>query len=161
LNFLNNWYSLNQIFFPKESQMSTVSPELETSPRFWAALVWGLLLSGFLFPVLPPIAAVIIAHVQKPRLQNTPFASHFAKAIWTFWISLILNAVFAGITFYFAQTTFADNSNLDALQFGAIIPFVAMGICIALITLWYFVRCIRGLVLSLDQAPYQTALGFF
>jgi uncharacterized membrane protein len=136
--------------------------ESEFTPQNWATIVWALFLAGFIFPVLAPLAAIIIAHIQRNRFLGTAFYSHMTHALITFWISTIITLFFAtGIYTILAQLDWsAPDPFIDSA-----IPMknflIGTGVVFGLLTLWTTIRSIKGLVLALDGAPYRPMAVIF
>jgi uncharacterized membrane protein len=107
-----------------------------TDARTWAIAVWVLYLAGLVIGITALIG-VILAYVKRGDVAGTPFESHMAYAIRTFWLGL-LGAVI-----------------------GVILTFVLIGFLVLLaVGIWVIYRSVRGLVLALDGRPIPDPLGW-
>ncbi len=108
-------------------------PDLGT----YAWIVHGLYAVGLVtgFTAVP---GVIIAYLKRGEATGTFYESHFAYAIRSFWIGLLLAAV------------------------GVALCFVLVGfLVLALLWAWWLVRIIRPIVALLDNRPIANPEGFF
>jgi uncharacterized membrane protein len=132
------------------------------TPQNWAVLVWGLLLAGFVFLAIAPLAAIIIAYVQKNRFRGTPFYSHMYHAIFTFWIATIAQTI---VGIFIVKQAFQMNWEYPStLSYDFDLAknyFIGAALCLSFVVLWYVIRSIKGLVLALDGTPYKSTLGVF
>lgn len=126
-------------------------------PHIWAAIVWGCMLGGITV-FFSPLVGIIIAHVQRRRLAETPFGGHISAAIRTFWISTILFfAGFFAVVAYLVAAKWPDPPNDTQAIAVIIIGVVAW----ALLGLWYLFRSGKGMILALNEVPWSTWLGIF
>src|SRR5215467_6018954 len=100
--------------------------------RILAIIVYGLYLVGWPCLHLPTIAGLILAYVKRGEVRGTIWESHFANAIETFWISLVVAAVAIPLS------------------------LVVIGIPILIgVVVWFLYRTIKGLVRAIENQPYS------
>jgi len=103
------------------------------SDRTLPLAVYGLYLAGFIVPIIPTIAAVVIAHVKA---GTTPLwmRAHMINAVYMFWYAILFSIIALILTI---------------VSFG-ILAFIVWPV----IAIWFVVRCILGLLKALDGLPY-------
>ena len=138
---------------------NTNAPSTGLQPNIWAAIVWACMLGGITL-IFTPIIGVIIAHVQKRKLANTPFGGHLTAAIWTFWLTtavfflVVLGVVVLAIGLDEARLTHWTTLNSGLLVAAAVGLWVLLG-------MWFLFRSGKGMILALNEKPWVTWLGIF
>jgi uncharacterized membrane protein len=103
----------------------------QESPRMYAIIVYALYLAAFCNG-LTAVIGLIIAYIKRDEARGTIYESHFANAIETFWVGLVIGLVAIPLVFLFG-----------------------LGVLVWLgVVVWYLFRTIKGLVRVLDAKPY-------
>ena len=115
-----------------DGPMAGPGPDLRT----YAWIVHGLYAVG-LMTGITAVPGVILAYLKRGEAAGPPYESHFAYAIRSFWIGLLLTLV------------------------GIALSFVLVGLLVlALVWVWWLVRIIRPIVALMDDRPIADPTGF-
>lgn len=86
----------------------------------------------FLIPTgLTTVVGVVVAYLKREDARDTVWATHFDNLITVFWVTLIVGVVGMALTW-------------------VLIGFVVLGV----LAVWFYYRCIRGLIRASDDRPY-------
>jgi len=99
--------------------------------RTLVIVVYALYLGSFVAGITA-IAGVIIAYIKRDEVHGTIYESHFANAIFTFWVFLV------------------------GMIIAVPLCFVVIGIPLAIgLGVWVIYRCIKGLIRVTDGKAYS------
>jgi uncharacterized membrane protein len=101
-----------------------------------AKIIYVLYLVGWVIPIVPPVIGLIMAYINR---SDAPawVESHYQFQIWTFWIG----------TLFFI---------IGCLVATFILNFIGW-LIFALTMIWWIIRCVKGLKVLFDGAPYPNA----
>ena len=115
---------------------ATGGDEPETGARNLVLAVYILQALGLLLPVLP-IVGVILSHLKRDSMRGSVYESHCRWQIRTFWWALFW--LLAGST---------------------LVPIMGIGfVILALATVWYLYRVVRGFLNCNDRLAMPVAGG--
>ncbi len=120
-------------------------PALASDDKVMPMVVYGLFLAGLITAGLTSLVGVVLAYNHR-RTAGERAASHYIFQIRTFWLSLGIALALVAL--------FVVAIPLSLLSLGLLSPLLAAPWTLGgLLTVWFVVRCIVGLVfLGRDEA---------
>lgn len=120
------------------------APRTGTDDKTLVIVVYVLYLVGFISGGVTSLIGVIMAYVLKSGAGERAY-SHYVFQIRTFWLALL------GI--FVAGMMFAVGLPLAFILIG--IPLLILAkLVLALVAIWFAVRCVIGLIAAAGDQPY-------